>query len=384
MRLILLLVVALLLTLSLVIFPDIADQELRLEAFGWIFETRQGAFIVALLAVLLLLWLLRTLTRVIFAGPGTVWRSLRIGSRKRREARLREGLARWVDMRGDHGSKAIKRAKGVLPDWAMALLRTLGIPAKDQQVNAEQNDTLVTALAARIATDPDTHNRPDLAARKSHLSAWLKVHPGAPLALSRMTEVSEEEGDWANAAKLLEAEWKQGHRSAHSIKPRLANAYLKLAEKQPEQAMGHLRKAYRLLPDNCDILLAYGKQLLTNNEHATAQRLWLACLVQNNDFDIAQSLLGIQKQDAMRSYRKLEKMKDIEMNQAQRWLRAELAHAAQLEGLAYEQMLALAESSSNMEAWKSLADWYRESGEHEKASDYYQRALTRLIGTTCK
>jgi len=379
MRLILLLIVTLALTVSLILFPDIADQELRLEAFGWIFETRQGAFIVALLILLLLLWLARLLVRATFAGPGTVWRSLRTGSRKRREARLREGLGRWLDNRGDHGVKAIKRAKGVLPDWTMDLLKTLGIPAKDQPPGTEQDDTLVTALAARIATDPATQNKADLITRKAHLQAWLKAHPGAPLALSRMADMAEEEGNWSTAAQLLEAEWKQGHRSAHSIKPRLANAYLKLAQAQPEQAMVHLRKAYRLLPESRDILLAYGQQLLVHDERATAQRVWQASLVQHNAFDIAYALLEIQKEDALHRYRKLEKMKDGEMNSAQRWLRAELAHAAQLEGLAFEQMTALAEESNCFEAWHSLANWFHESAQFDKAADHYRRSVSLLL-----
>lgn len=379
MRLILLLSFTLLLTVSLIVFPDIADQELRLEAFGWIFETRQGAFIIALLILLLVLWLLRLITRALFAGPGTVWRSLRSGSRKRREARLRAGLARWLDMRGDNGAKAIKRAKGVLPDWTMDLLKTLGIPAKDQQPGNEQDDALVTALAARIATDPGTHSKADLITRKAHLQAWLKVHPGAPLALSRMADMAEEEGNWPSAVQLLEAEWKQGHRSAHSIKPRLANAYVQLAEKQPEQAMAHLRKAYRLLPDERNILLAYGKQLLAHDDQKTAQRLWLAYLVQHNDFGIAHALLEVQRQDGMRCYRKLEKLKDVEMNTAQRWLRAELAHAAKLEGLAIEQMSALAENAFSSDAWKSLADWHNEAGEIDKAADCYNRTVVLLL-----
>jgi len=113
MRLVLLLIIALATAVALIAFPNIADQHLRLEAFGWIFETRQGAFIIALFALLLVIGLLRTIVRAIFSGPGTVWRSVRMGSRKRREKKLREGLAQWLDNRGDFGIKTPKRAKGV-------------------------------------------------------------------------------------------------------------------------------------------------------------------------------------------------------------------------------------------------------------------------------
>ncbi len=375
MRLVFLLVLALLITIALIVFPDIADQELRLEAFGWIFETRQGAFIVALLAILFAAALLRLFVRALFAGPGTVWRSLRGGSNKRRDARLREGLAQWLDNRGDFGARAMKRSKGVLPDWAMDMLKTLGIPAKDQAVATDKEDTLVVALAARIATDPSVHSKPDLVARKAHLEAWLNVHPNAPLALSRLADVAEEEGDWPKVVELLESEWKQGHRSAHSVKPQLTNAYLKLAADQPEQAMGHLRKAYRLLPDNDDVQLAYGDALLLSGERATAQRLWTGYLDQHNALDVAHALLELQRQDPIRAYRKLEGLKDAEMNVAQRWLRAELAHAAKLEGLAFEQMQALAEDAPCLAAWNSLANWFHEKSDFEQAAACYRRAL---------
>ncbi|OIO74847.1 MAG: hypothetical protein AUJ57_01410 [Zetaproteobacteria bacterium CG1_02_53_45] len=384
MRLVLLLVLSLLLTISLVVFPDIADQELRVEAFGWIFETRQGAFIAALLAVLFVLWLLRLLVRALFAGPGTVWRSVRVGSRKRREARLRQGLTQWLDMRGDFGGKALGRCKGILPDWVMEMLKILGVPAKDQQVLPDRDDALVIALSARIATDPSAKMKPDLATRKAHLEAWLNVHPGAPLALSRMAEVAEEEGDWARVVELLEAEWKQGHRSAHSVKPRLTAAYIQLAGIQPEQAMGYLRKAYRLLPHDHDVLLAYGEGLITHGEQATAQRLWTGCLEQHSYIDVAQALLGIQKVDAMRAYRKLEGLKETGMTVAQRWLRAELAHAAKLDGLAFEQMQGLAEGECCFSAWKSLAGWYHENGDYEQAADCYKRSLDLALAVLPK
>jgi len=226
--------------------------------------------------------------------------------------------------------------------------------------------------------------KPDLATRKAHLEAWLKVHPGAPLALCRMAEVAEEEGDWARVVELLEAEWKQGHRSAHSVKPRLTEAYIQLADSQPEQGMGYLRKAYRLLPHDHDVLLAYGKGLISQGEQATAQRLWSGYLEQHSFIDVAQALLSVQRNDAMRAYRKLEGLKEAEMTVAQRWLRAELAHAARLDGLAFEQMQALAEAESCFSAWKSLADWYHESGDFEQAAICYKRSLELTLATGLK
>jgi len=375
MRLIFLLIIALATAGALIAFPDIADQHLRLEAFGWIFETRQGSFLIALFALLLLLWLLRSIVRAIFSGPGTVWRSVRMGSRKRREKRLRDGLAQWLDHRGDFGVKSLKRAKGVLPDWIMEMLKVLATPAKDQQVLHEHDDPLVTVLAARIATDPSAQPKPDLATCKAHIDAWLQVHPGAPLAISRKADIAEEEGDWSGLVSLLEEEWKQGHRSAHSVKPRLATAYIRLSEAAPEQAMTYLRKAYRLLPDDHNVLLAYGLGLIVSGETPTATRLWFSHLEKHDSIDIADALLATQSADALRAYRKLESKSDNELNHAQCWLKAELAHAAKLEGLAFEQMIALAESKNSADAWQSLATWYRQANDYENASNAYQRAL---------
>lgn len=376
MRLILLLTIALATAIALIAFPNIADQNLHIEAFGWIFETRQGAFIIALFALLLILSLLRTVINTIFSSPGTLWRSVRMGSRKRREKRLREGLAQWLDHRGDFGVKSIKRARGVLPDWTMNMLKIMATSAKDQDVLIDQDDALVTVLAARIATDPSVHHKPDLATRKAHLDAWLHLHPGAPLAISRKADIAEEEEDWPALVNLLEEEWKQGHRSAHSVKPRLAMAYIRLSEADTDQAMTHLRKAYRLLPDDQNVLLAYGLGLIVSGEAPTATRLWLSHLEKHDSPDIAEALLDLQLSDPLRAYRKIDESRDnSELNYSERWLKAELAHAAKLDGLAFEQMLALAEETNNPDAWYSLGLWYSEAEDFESSSNAYARAF---------
>lgn len=375
MRLILLLILALAVSVVLIAFPNIADQQLRIEAFGWIFETRQGAFIVALFVLLFLLWLLRSIVSALFSSPGVAWRSMRMGSRRRREKRLREGLAQWLDHRGDFGAKALKKSKGVLPDWVMDMLKILGIPAKDQQMQGEQDDSLLTALAARIATDPDAHPMADIAMRKAHLEAWLHVHPGAPLAFSRMADLAEEEADWPKLVEMLEGEWKQGHRSAHSVKPRLAHAYLRLAESEPDRAMTNLRKAYRLMPDNADVLLAYGFGLVAVDENSTSSRIWSEFLEKHDEIAIAKALLELLSDDALRAYRRLENRSDADLNGSQRWLRAELAHAAKLDGLAFEQMSALAKEKPGVAVWSSLGNWYAEAGDHNQAAACYKNAL---------
>jgi len=377
MRLILLLVLALVVSVALIVFPDIADQALRIEAFGWIFETRQGAFIVALLALLLVLWLLRSMIGALFAGPGMAWRSVRLGSRKRREKKLREVLAQWLDGRGNVNTKTLNRCRGVLPDWAIDLLQTMMMPASELPLPTEDQDPLITALAARIATDPHAQSPSDPATRKAHLEAWLQVRPGALLAIARRADIAEEEGDLESFIDRLESEWKQGRCSAESAKPRLVRACLRIAGDQPDQAMAFLRKAYRLLPDDPKVLLAYGQALLDGGDAKMAQRLWSGFLEQHSNDRIAHALLGVQRDDPIRVYRKMERKTVDALNPAQRWLRAELAHAAKLDGLAFEQMQALADSYGSTSAWSSLAHWYEGLGEYEKASSCYRKALEK-------
>jgi len=380
MRFILLLLLALAVSIALIVFPNIADQALRIEAFGWIFETRQGAFMVALLALLLALWLLRSVVGALFAGPGAAWRSLRLGSRRRREKKLREALAQWLDGRGNVSARALKRCRGVLPDWAMDMLQTMLTPAAELPLPAEDQDGLITALAARMATDPQAENRPDTATRKAHLEAWLSVHPGAPLAISRLVDIAEEEGDLLEFINRLEADWKRGRRSAEAVKPRLVRACLQLAEQEPGQSMAFLRKAYRLLPDDAGVLLAYGQGLLADGDVKTVQRLWSGYLEQHGNERIARALLNIQRDDPIKVYRKLERKTPDALNPAQRWLRAELAHAAKLDGLAFEQMQALADDCGSTAAWRSLGCWHEELGAFEKAAGCYRRALEKQAG----
>jgi tetratricopeptide (TPR) repeat protein len=375
MRLILLLLFALAVTAALIAFPNIADQALRIEAFGWLFETRQGAFMIALLVLIFLLWLLQRIAGALFAGPGNIWRSLVTGSSKRNEKRLREALAQWLDHRGDLGEKALKRSRGVLPGWVLKMLHVLITPARDLAMPGENVEPLITALTARIVTAPSAHPKPDLATRKVHLQAWLNVHPGAPLALSRMADIAEEEGDWPKLVELLESIWKHGQRPAHSLKSQLARGYVALAQNKPEQAMEYLRKSFRLCPENRDVLIAYGQASAKTGDTKTASRIWTEHLEKSSDYEVAGLLLGLAEHDVLRIYRNFEDIDDSELNNAQRWLRAQLAHGAKLDGLAFEQMQSLAEQSHSSTAWQTLGDWHRAANDHEKAMLCYRQAL---------
>jgi len=376
MRLVLALISVLAISIALIVFPDIADQALRVEAFGWVFETRQGAFIVVLLLLLFVLWLMRSAIAALFAGPGMAWRSLRMGSRKRREKNLKEALAQCLDQRGDSGFKAFKRSRGVLPDWAQEMLRTMATPAHRlaSPVEQQSQEPLNTVLAARIATDPHAEPKLDLDVRKAHLDAWLLAHPGAPLAVSRRSDLAEEDGDWLYCTELLEAELKHGLRPAAQVKARLVHAYLELTRKDPKNATLFLRKAYQLQPENEAVLLAYGRGLVAADDAKTAQHLWSGHLERISSDAVAAALLELLRGDAMRAYRKLENKKEGAINDAQRWLRAELAHAAHLDGLAFEQMQALADESGRKSAWQSLGMWYQAAEKHEQAASCFRAA----------
>ena len=376
MKLIVLLSLALALAIGLIAFPNLADQMLRIEAFGWILETRQGVFLITLFALLLLVWLTQRLLGALVAGPGNVWRSLRMGNRKRREKRLREALAQWVDSRGDFGEKTLKRSRGVLPDWALEMLRIMVTQAKDQKLPQSADDSLLLAYTARVATEPGVHPQPDLATRKAFLEAWLKAHPGAPLAMNRLAAIAEEEGDWHRLVTLLEEVWKNGHRSSHSVKPRLAHAYLALAGESPEQRMEYLRKAFRLFPEDQDVLIAYGRALAESGDEKGASRLWTEHLEKQSHIEVAKALLELVRDNALRTYRKLENRAESELNEAQRWLRAELAHTARLDGLAYEQMRSLAEQPEYAAlAWQSMGNWHTAAKEFEQAAHCFRQAL---------
>ncbi len=383
MRLILFLLLVLAVTVALIVFPDIADQPLRLEAFGWLFETRQGAFVVALLALLSLTWLLRRLLGALFASPGSAWRSLRLGSRKRKEKRLRDGLAQWIDGRLTSAAKNLRRAEGVLPAWIEALLRVATTPASALSTPSESEDDLMVALSARIATAPDADPPLDAARRRTHLEAWLRVHPDAPLAQARLVALAEEEGDWPAVIEALEAKWRQGKSAAVDVKPRLVRACLQQAAAAPAEAMVYLRKAYRLQPEDAQVVLRYGQALQESGDLDGVKRLWRGYLEQHSSKSVAAALLELERDQAMRAYRKLERKSAKSLNYAQRWLRAELAHAAGLDGLALEQMQALAEAAAaddaaiSQAAWQSLAAWHEAAADYQQAANCYRWAMEK-------
>ncbi len=377
MRIVIMLTLALALAGVLALFPHVADQPLRIEAFGWLFESRQGPFILLLLLLLGLFWMLRRLLAALVAGPGQVWQVLRSGGRKRREARLRDGLTELIDMRGDLGAKVFRKTRGVVPAWICDLLRALTTQAANHTAPSPDSDALLTALRARMVTDPSASPTPDMVTRKAHLDAWLHVHPGAPLALKRKMDMAEEEKDWPTLIRLLEDMWKKGGRSAASIRPRLASAYMALAEAQPDHALEYLRKAHRLVPENGAVVLSLGKTLIEQDDAKTCCKLWSTHLETYNDETLAIALHEHLRTDALKAYRKLEKTNTTKMPPARAWLRATLAHDADMGALARDHLQALIKSHPSALAWKTFGDWHAEKADWVQAAHCYQKALER-------
>ncbi|MDX8410789.1 MAG: hypothetical protein R8K46_02800 [Mariprofundaceae bacterium] len=374
-RVLILLLLSLSIAALLAMNPLFAQQAARIEAFGWVFETKQGLLLVVLLLVLATLWALQRIIRAILGGPSHLWQSLRMGSRKRRWGNIRDGLANLIDMRGDLGAKGFKKGGRVLPGWGGELLQLFTLAASEQPLPGSGDDALKIALAARLATDPDASNKPDLAKRKAFLQAWLNIHPGAPLALQRFQQIAEEEADWTQLTELLEEEWKRGGRSSASIKPKLTRAYLALASKQPEHTLLWLRKAQRLGPDSPAVILALGNAYVEQNDRASARRLWMAHLQKNDDLPVAKALRPLLQDDALKAYRKIDKHRDG-MPVATQWLRAQMAHDADLTGLALEHMEELIQHHPSPIVWQTQGDWFAQDDEWEKAAECYKNALS--------
>ena len=372
MRLTMILITALLLTIALSLFPDMASQMLRIEAFGYQFEAPQGAFVVGIIIIWFVLWLLQRLLSAFIAGPGQLWQTLRMGSKKRREQRLRDGIAQWLNMRGDNGLKALRKSHGVLPDWGIDLLQILNQPATQLELLTTEADKLSIALTARVATDPDAKPQADLVIRKAHLEHWLEAYPESPLATIRLADLAVEEHDWHTAIKYLDIVWKQGLRPASVIKPQLAHAWLMLSNAQPEPVRDYLNKAQRMSPDSPDVILAIGQGYIASADSKAAEKLWLTYLQKNDDLTLAQACYDILKVDALAAFRRLEKKQG---SPAFQWLQARLASEGNLIGLAEEALAKLLLKHPRREFWQTKAEWHISKNEWENATKAYQASL---------
>jgi len=118
-----------------------------------------------------------------------------------------------------------------------------------------------------------------------------------------------------------------------------------------------------------------GEAYVTQNDQASAQRLWMAHLHSNDDLAVAKALLPLLQDDALKAYRKFDKRHDS-MPAAARWLRAQLAHDADLTGLALEHIDELIRDCPQPVVWETRGNWFAEDGEWEKAAECYKKALS--------
>ncbi|OIO70023.1 MAG: hypothetical protein CO186_02420 [Zetaproteobacteria bacterium CG_4_9_14_3_um_filter_49_83] len=372
MRLFVLFILVLALLVAFSLFPDVAGQVMRVEAFGWQFEAKQGAFVGALICLLFVFWLASRVFTALIAGPGYIWQTLKLGGRKRREERLKLGIAECINMQGDHGKRNLGKGKSLLPDWSHPLLTLISDKESFNPEMIEGEDGLHVALKARIGTDLMHKPALDIKNRKVLLQSWLREFPDSPLAQIREAEMAVEEEDWNQAAVSLERIWKRGFRSATSVKPLLATAWIHIAEKAGKQAGEYYRKALRLMPHQTDVVLAVGYYKQQTDGDLAVIQLWLDHLNAHDDMLVAKAAFEYMKADALSVFKRVEKAGAG--TPALQWLRAQLAHQAGLEGLAEETMASLLAEHPRAEFWQTRGQWYRDQQQWQQAAAAFENA----------
>jgi predicted Zn-dependent protease len=370
-------IVALLLIIAvftgLVLFPAVTNQPVRIEVLGWLFETRTGMFILALLFVFGVVWALQKLFNFSVNSPKQLWLNLRSGNKKRRELRFQEALDTWIDEGEGQSKKLLKRSKGVAPDWLHeALLLWWDTPSSHPKINIDKDDPRIIALKARLATDADHSNALSMEEKQQYIDAWLSAHPAAPLALMRKATWLGEQEKYAEQVALLEDLW-QKKRNATAIKPLLASALRMLAKADVENGLAHLRKANRINPSDSQIIIDLADALHDSGDKQSGVRLLLEYVEHHDDMMVAKHALALLEEDAVSSFKLVDKP-SFQSQAAGSWLRLMLAHKANLRGLAGDALTALLERSPSALLWKTRGDWYAEQQQWQKATHAYQQA----------
>jgi len=372
MRLIFFLLLAVCIMFLVALFPEVAQRELRVEAFGWVFNAKQGSFMIALFLLLCVVWAVRRMLRWMFGMPGRFGGWCRLGGQRQQASRLRTLLANMINEQQESIPKWLKKRQNIMPEWMAQLLRQWLQP---MDVN-EQDDALHIALAARQATHPDSTM--NLLGRKKLMAAWLNVYPKSPLAKQRQCELLKEEGDWLRLIHVLEERWKKEKPSAIHVKSQLTDAYVQYLlalDLTSDEALAVARKAQKLDAKMVASTKILGQVHLARSEQDAAAKIWFKYLEKNNCFEISQLLYNVLAEDALKAYRKLEKKNADDLNAASQWLRAKLAHAAELDGLAEEHLQALLEMCPCALSWRTRADWYAQKRMWQKSTEAYQKAL---------
>lgn len=357
---------------SLLVFPDIANQRVRIEILGWLFETRTAMFTLLIIFSLSALWLVQRTFTLSINSPKQLWSNLRSGNKKRRELRLQEALDTWIDEGEGHSQKLLKRSKGIVPQWLHdALMIWWDKPENHAPIHDEKDKPHIIALKARLATEPNqTHL--SLEQRQQYLDTWLMVHPGASLALERKAALLGERGEYAEQVALLEDLFQRKKQVQH-IRPQLATALRHLAEQDSENALAYLRKSNRINPTDVKTLMNLAQTLQTSGDTQTAYRLLLDYLAQHDDMQVAKALLPMLESDALKHFKQVDKAV-YQKTTAGTWLRMQLAHKAGLSGIADDSLYGLLENHESAELWQLRGDWYAEKGQWQQAAEAYQKA----------
>ncbi len=373
-RIVLALLTIIAIFIGLVLFPNIANQPVRIEMFGWLFETRTSMFILLALAILILLWSLQKTFNLSINSPRQLWTHLRSGSKKRRELKLQEALTTWVDQGCGHSQKLLKRSKGVIPEWLhQALMIWWDKPENHPPIHDEKDTPLTIALKARLATEDKHISRLSLSERQHFLDAWLAIHPAAPLALQRKARLLGEMGEYAEQVHLLES-MMQKSKDITTLKPQLAHALVHLAAKDTDNALACLRKAHRLLPNHSDIVQQFAIALFDSGDHASAEKILLEYLQNHDDTKVAKSALKVLALDALQNFKRMDKP-TFQNTFAGRWLRMMLAYEAGLTGIADDAMNAMLSQHPTPLLWQTKGDWLARQHQWEEATEAYQQAL---------
>ncbi len=372
-RIVLALLLIIAVFVGLVLFPEITNQAVRIEIFGWLFETRTGMFILLLLFLFSTLWLIQKVLDLSVNSPKQLWSNLRSGNKKRREERLQEALATWIDEGDGSSQKLLKRSKGIVPDWLHdALLIWWDKPNAHAKINDEKDSPLSIALRARLATDPE--NRPlfSLSERQQYLDTWLAVHPAAPLAVQRKAELLGELGSYAEQVALFEELWEK-KKNVTAIKPLFATALRCLAAQDENNKLAHLRKANRINPNDAGIIIDLASALQDAGDTQSASRLLLDYLEQHDDMNIAEKAFAVLSDEPLAHFRTVDKP-NFKKTAAGNWLRSSLAHKAELVGIAEDGLTTLLENHPSAKLWLMRGDWFAEAGQWEKAAHAYKKA----------
>jgi len=360
---------------ALVLFPEIANQPVRIEMLGWLFETRTGMFILLIIVLIGTLWTLQKTFDLSINSPRQLWTRLRSGNTKRRALRLQEAFATWVDEGAGHSQKLLKRSKGIIPEWLhQALLLTWDKPQNHNDIDMEKDTPLTIALKARLVTDPENIEHLSLSERQHYIDTWLAVHPAASLAMVRKAELLGDLHEYAEQVHLLEDLMQKSKNITH-LKPLLAQALYHLADSDNNNALAHLRKANRLMPNDASILERLSQALAESGDRKTAENMLLDYLQQHDDNSTARVVLKLLSFDALKNFKRVDKPA-FQKTDAGRWLRMMLAHEADLTGIAEDALNAMLEQHPTPLLWQTKGDWLAAKHEWEKATSCYQKSAS--------